>query len=270
MRIRSHSYEISVNSQRIIETDRDSLEFSKKVRESTAENGRKSELWSLRKDTVHLPIMESIMAAAPVTDPRAGGCSRLSSLSGLPGGVEPADLNPGVEPVDDAGAHSSCATPEQKAARNDGDDLLAAAAAAAAAESPSASPGVAGGGPDHTVEGRLVGSDAWVRFESATVAARLWQLDKTSVSRCLSLQQAKTKGYEFRRVGKKGNARGQKQIFDELAAEAKTAGRKQDHVIKLTEEQLADFAERTAAFVAAGVAYYAQRAARRKREAATR
>ena len=151
------------------------------------------------------------MAAAPVTDPRAGGCSRLSSLSGLPGGVEPADLNPGVEPVDDAGAHSSCATPEQKAA-----------------------------------------------------------VDKTSVSRCLSLQQAKTKGYEFRRVGKKGNARGQKQIFDELAAEAKTAGRKQDHVIKLTEEQLADFAERTAAFVAAGVAYYAQRAARRKREAATR
>ena len=71
-------------------------------------------------------------------------------------------------------------------------------------------------------------------------------------------------------MGHVGNPRGQKQIFDELAAQAKTAGRKQDHVIKLTEEQLADFAERTAAFVAAGVAYFAQRAARRKSETAQR
>ena len=71
-------------------------------------------------------------------------------------------------------------------------------------------------------------------------------------------------------MGHVGNHRGQKQIFDELAAEAKTAGRKLDHVIKLTEEQLAEFAERTAEFKARGVVYFAQRAARRKSETAQR
>ena len=71
-------------------------------------------------------------------------------------------------------------------------------------------------------------------------------------------------------MGHVGNPRGQKQIFDELAAEAKTAGRKLDHVIKLTEEQLAEFAERTAEFKAAGVLYFGQRAARRKSETAQR
>lgn len=85
-----------------------------------------------------------------------------------------------------------------------------ARADAPAADATGSDPSVAGVSPTVSlpfgakpvpVEGRLVGSDAWVRFESQGAAARHWQLDRAAVSKCLSLtlQQAHTKGYEFRR-----------------------------------------------------------------------